>query len=124
MTRSLVLGTLLAATFASTAALAGTGLAGDIGVESRPFGSIRTPAEVQAELAQFRQSGVNPWSASYNPLRSFRSTRTPAEVQREFLASRDEVRALGSEDSGSAWLAQHRVLQGGAQLAGEPPRQQ
>lgn len=124
MTRSFVLGTLVAATFATTGAFAGTGLAGDIGVESRPFASTRTPAEVQAELAQFRQSGVNPWSASYNPLRSFRSARTPAAVQQEFLASREEVRALGSEDSGSAWLAQHRVQQGASQLAGQPPRQQ
>jgi hypothetical protein len=73
------------------------------------FVSAKTRAEVQADLAAYKQSGVNPWSTQYNPLRSFQSTTTRAEVTADYLAARDEVNALNSEDSGSAYLAQMRV---------------
>jgi hypothetical protein len=68
------------------------------------FVSTKTRAEVQAELAEYQQAGVNPWSIFYNPVKSFHSTKTRAEVTAEYLASRDEVHALTSEDSGSEWL--------------------
>lgn len=73
-----------------------------------PFTSTRTRAEVQADLVSYQQAGVNPWSTSYNPLRQFRSTATREAVVAEFLASRNEVRALTGEDSGSMYLAQLR----------------
>jgi hypothetical protein len=61
------------------AALAvGNAFADDITVDRNAFVSSRTRAEVQAELAQYQQSGVNPWSIAYNPLRNFRSTKTRA----------------------------------------------
>lgn len=105
-------------------ATAGTSaLADDITVEP-PFVYTRTQAQVQAELAQFKQAGVNPWSTSYNPLREFRSEKTRAQVQQEYVASRDEVRALTGEDSGSTWLAQHRVSNAAPQFAGQPTRHQ
>jgi hypothetical protein len=117
MKRNLFFGTLILVT-AATSAFAGTTYQGDIAVESTPFVSTRTQAEVQAELAQYKQAGINPWSTSYNPLKYFRSAKSREVVQQEYLASRDEVRGMTAEDSGSAYLAQHRVLGGGSQLAG------
>jgi hypothetical protein len=119
MQRSLVFGALLAASFVSTGAFAD-----DITIDPHPFVSTRSQAEVQAELAQYKQSGINPWSISYNPLRTFRSTQTRAEVAQQFLAARDEVRAMGAEDSGSAWLAQTRLTGADTHFAGKPRRQE
>jgi hypothetical protein len=73
------------------------------------FSSSRTRAEVQAELAAYKKAGVNPWSMSYNPLRTFKSATTPEAVRAEFLASREQVRQLNGEDSGSSYLAQGRL---------------
>jgi hypothetical protein len=82
------------------------------------FNSSRARADVQAELAAYRQAGVNPWSTSYNPVRSFRSAVTREAVVAEYLASRNEVRAFTGEDSGSHYLAQHQLPDGsGMQLA-------
>jgi hypothetical protein len=77
-------------------------------IVTEPFVSTKTRAEVQAELAAYKQAGVNPWSTQYNPLRGFRSAATRESVTAEYIASRDVVRALGSEDSGSSYLAQQR----------------
>ncbi|MBL0420583.1 DUF4148 domain-containing protein [Ramlibacter sp. AW1] len=71
--------------------------------------STKSRAEVRAELAQFRQSGVNPWSTSFNQLRGVQSTRTRAEVAQDYLDNREAAAAFTSEDSGSAYLAQHRA---------------
>ena len=109
---------------AATSAFAGTTYLGDIAVESTPFVSTNTRAEVLAELAQYKQAGVNPWSTSYNPLKYFRSAKTRTEVEQEYIASRDEVRGMTAEDSGSSYLAQHRVNDAGSLLAGQPTRPQ
>jgi hypothetical protein len=81
-----------------------------------------TRPAVQAQLVQYRQAGVNPWSTSYNPLKSFRSERSRAEVKAEYLASRNEVAAMTREDSGSSYLAAHSgvALPVAPQLAGQP----
>ena len=99
------------AKFALTALVLSAGFAGSAFAESPTvvtdsFSSSRSRAEVQAELAAYRQAGVNPWSTSYNPLRSFKSTASRDAVVGEYLASRNEVRALTGEDSGSQYLAQ------------------
>jgi hypothetical protein len=109
---------ILLATAAIAAAVSGIARADDITIEPAAFVSSKTRAEVNAELAQYKQGGVNPWSTSYNPLNAFRGSRTRAEVTGEYIANRDEVRALGAEDSGSAYLAAqqaHRAVQ----MAGE-----
>ncbi|HET8747586.1 MAG TPA: DUF4148 domain-containing protein [Ramlibacter sp.] len=79
-----------------------------------------TRAQVQAELAAYKQSGVNPWSTSYNPLKAFQGTRTRADVKAEYIASREAVNAMTREDSGSAWLAARRVTTDVRHLAGQP----
>ena len=78
-------------------------------VVTEPFVSSKTRAEVQAELAAYKQAGVNPWSTQYNPLRGFRSVATREAVTAEYIASRDVVNAFNGEDSGSTYLAQVRV---------------
>lgn len=88
------------------------------------FTGAKTRAEVQADLAAYRQAGVNPWSISYNPLRSFRGTASRDAVVADYIASRDQVRAVTGEDSGSAYFAQERSLAAPANLAGTPARAQ
>lgn len=88
------------------------------------FNGSRSRAEVQAELAQYKQTGVNPWSIQYNPLKSFNSAKTRAQVQAEYLASRDAVAAFTSEDSGSAYLAARQPVRAATQLAGQPANAQ
>ena len=98
-------------------AFAGTAFADDITVDNTAFASSKTRAEVQAELAQFKQAGTSPWSIQYNPLKNFKSTASRADVTAQYIASRDQVNALTSEDSGSTYLAQHRVRNTGTTLA-------
>jgi hypothetical protein len=88
------------------AADAGNAFADDITVDTTPFNSTKSRAQVQAELAQYKTAGVNPWSTQYNPLKQFKSALTREQVVAQYIADRDEVAALNSEDSGSAYLAQ------------------
>lgn len=76
-----------------------------------PFDSSRTRAEVQAELAGFKASGVNPWSRSYSQLAGFESQKSRADVVGEYIAARDRVAAMTGEDSGSAYLARNKQAQ-------------
>jgi len=114
MNRSVFFSTLVLATAATGA------FADDITADPHPFVPSKTKAEVQAELAQYKQAGVNPWASGYNPLKSFRSAKSRAQVEQEYMASRDEVRAMTAEDSGSSYLAQHRGGASGSQLAAQP----
>lgn len=103
------------------AALAGNVRAETPTVVNESFVSTRTRAEVVAELAEYKKAGVNPWGASYNPLRQFRSVTAREAVAAAFIASRDEVKALHGEDSGSVYLARARTPQAETQwLAGTP----
>lgn len=80
-------------------------------------------AQVQAQLADYRKAGVNPWSTAYNPLASFRGEKTRAQVTNEYLASRNAVAATTGEDSGSAYLAANKnAFDASRQLAGQPAR--
>ncbi|MBK6009398.1 DUF4148 domain-containing protein [Ramlibacter ginsenosidimutans] len=90
------------------AAFAGNALADDPTVVNDTFHSTKTRAEVAADLSAYQLAGVNPWATWYQPLTTFHSTTTRAAVTGEYLASRNEVRALTGEDSGSAFLAQAR----------------
>jgi hypothetical protein len=104
MNARITLSSLLLAT-----AFAGSAFAETPTIASEQFVSGKTRAEVQAELAAFKQSGVNPWSTQYSVLRAFTSTKTRDQVVAEYLASRQEVNALNGEDSGSVYLAQVRA---------------
>lgn len=96
---------ILATAAAAAVTVTGTAFAEDYNAYNPAVQSSRTRAEVQAELAQFKQSGVNPSSISYNPLRDFRGAKTRAQVVGEYVQARDRVAAFTGEDSGSAYLA-------------------
>jgi hypothetical protein len=98
MNRHIALALLLAAT-------TGASFADDITVDTTPFASTATRAAVQAELAGFKQAGVNPWSNQYNQLARFSSQRSRAAVTAEYAQARNQVAAFTGEDSGSAYLA-------------------
>jgi hypothetical protein len=83
-------------------------------------GSDASRAQVQSQLADYRQARVNPLATSYNPLRSFQGTRSREEVRAEYLASRAAVAAMTAEDSGSNFLATRRSAIAPRQLAGDP----
>lgn len=105
----------------AAAAAAGNAFADDITIDTTPFTSTKSRAEVRAELDQFQKSGVNPWSTRYNPLAKFQSTNSRAQVVAEYIASRNEVAAFNGEDSGSHYLAQHPAATiGGVRVAGQP----
>jgi hypothetical protein len=88
-------------------ALAGasSAFADDITIDTTPFVSIASRAEVQAELQQYKQSGVDLWAQNYDQLAGFHGAQSRAQVAAEFLRSRDSAAALVAEDSGSSMLA-------------------
>jgi hypothetical protein len=95
--------------------------ADDITIDTTPFQSALTRAEVQAELFQYKKAGVNPWSMSYNQLAQFKSATSREQVQAEYRADREAVAALNGEDSGSAYLAHTATTRTvGTTLAGTP----
>jgi hypothetical protein len=107
------------------AAFAGNAFAESPIYGNDPFTGVKTRADVAAELAAYKQAGVNPWSTQYNPMKYFKSATTRQDVTSAYLASRDEVRALSGEDSGSAYLAQARShAVPSSTLAGTPTRAQ
>lgn len=110
MNRRITLSLVLAACAAS--AYAESPLPADDG-----FRSTKTRAEVQAELAAFRQSGADPWSIAYDPLRGFQASASRAGVTADYLAAREQVRALSGEDSGSAYLDRTRAASAPGTLA-------
>ncbi len=91
-------------------------------VDTTPFVSSKTRAEVPAELQQYRTAGVNPWAQSYDQLRGLRSSKTRAQVTAEYLQSRDQTAALTAEDSGSCRPPGHARPRFAADpvLAGQP----
>jgi hypothetical protein len=122
MNRKIASTALIVAAFATGSAFAESPLAG--GQDN--FVPSKTRAEVQAELFAYKQAGVNPWSMSYDPLKSFRSTASRQEVVAGYLADRDAVAAINGEDSGSAYFAQAatQARPGSTTLAGQPARAQ
>ena len=104
----------LAASFAGNAFAEGPIYGNDV------FTGSKSVAQVRAELDAYKKSGVNPWSTSYNPLKGFQSATTREAVTAEYIASRNEVHELSGEDSGSAYLAQHRGATVPSTFAGTP----
>lgn len=118
MSRKFALTLAAAALVAGNVFAAGNAFADDITVDTTPFVSTKTRAQVQAELAGYQR--VNPWPVSYGydfPAADFRSTLTRAQVKAELAEFRrthpypipDE---LFGDYSGEAT--------GAAQVAGQP----
>ena len=84
---------------------AGNAFADDITIDPHPFVSTLTRAQVQEELREFQASGVNPWSALYDPIARMRPVNSRVQVVSDYLQSREMVAAFTSEDSGSSYLS-------------------
>lgn len=97
-----------AAALAFAAMASGKAHADDITVDTAPFASTRTRAEVRAEVTgqaeQLRVAAAE-WSMQLNQAPLPESATTRAQATDEYIAARSEVRALTAEDSGSSYLA-------------------
>jgi hypothetical protein len=102
------------------ASAAGSAFAESPTVLKDGFTSTKSRAEVQAELFAYKKAGVNPWSTQYNPLAYFRSAGDRAAVTAAYIADRDAVAAIGSEDSGASYFAQAPRAVVSETLAGQP----
>lgn len=110
----------LAAALSVTAIAAQAETPDAAGQFATPATATASRAQVEAQFADYRKAGVNPWSISYNPLKGFQAQKTRAQVTGEYLASRNAVSAMTGEDSGSAYLAGTRGIAAGRFLAGTP----
>jgi hypothetical protein len=95
---------------------AGQAMAETPTIDPTPFVTTQSRSDVKNELAEFKKSGVNPWSTSYDPIKHFSSTKTREQVTAEYMASRHQVAASTGEDSGSSYMAQHRMESGSGSM--------
>jgi hypothetical protein len=103
----------VAAALAATV-MAGRAYADDITIDTTPFVSQRSRAEVQAEL--FNYTSSTEWAMQQNDPSS-PSGYTRQQARSDYIAARDQVHAMNGEDSGSATLAQVRSHAAPSQVA-------
>lgn len=111
----------IAAAAAAAMVLPRAAFADDITIETQPFVSSRTRAEVQQELlGQARQvrAGATEWSLQQSAV--LKGQATVPQVRADFVASRREVSALTAEDSGSSWLKMKPLPGSGTTVMGGP----
>ena len=101
------------AAIACAAAMAsGSAYADDITIDTTPFVSTRSRAEVKAELMsqpQLVTAAASEWTMQHNQQSPLMSGYTRQQASAEYKAARQEVSALTGEDSGSSYLARHAM---------------
>lgn len=101
------------------AVAAGSVLADDITIDPNTFVSTRSRAEVIAEMMDARPVPADVRAELDNRGTVMTSSLTREQVTLEYLALRDEVAAVNSEDGGSAWrMARSREIVPAPVLAG------
>lgn len=111
--------TVAAATLASAVMTVPAIAESPLAVPAQPFVSTRTRAEVQAELMGQRLSSAgSEWVLQANAPQQRTSSITRAQATADYIASRDAIHALNSEDSGSAYLAQSPMRARSTMVAG------
>ena len=90
-------------------------------LQATPFVSTRSRADVKAELmgaTGVSAASSSDWAMQHNvPQRT--SGTTSQEARARYMAAREEVRAMTSEDSGSSYLVRQRTRDsGGTMTAG------
>jgi hypothetical protein len=95
--------TITTALVVAAAAATGACFADDITLDTTPFTSTRSRAEVQAELSR---GSIERALADYRLMAQRKSSYTRQQAIADYTAHRDEVAALNAQDSGSAYLAQ------------------
>ncbi|WP_158513865.1 DUF4148 domain-containing protein [Ramlibacter tataouinensis] len=122
MNRNLESALIITGTAAAALAFAAMTSAGayaeDITIDTAPFVSSKTRAEVRAEvMGQAEQLRMAYGEAPADT--PFQSSLSREQVRDEYIGSRDEVRALTGEDSGSSYLAskpaRHDLMMAGSQ---------
>lgn len=114
-----------AAAFALAALASGNAYADDITMDTTPFVGTKSRSEVQAETLgqpQLLRAGASEWSLQFNDVPQVKSTYTSEQAKAEFKVSRDLVRALNGEDSGSAFFMIKGPLPQGTAVMGAPAR--
>lgn len=118
---SLIITGTAAAAFALAAITSTGAYADDITIDTTPFVSTKTRAEVRAEVmgqGEQLRLAYGEWPSDMNGA-SFQSGLTRNQVRNEYMASRDEVKALTGEDSGSSYLALKQSGRNGFMVAGQ-----
>jgi hypothetical protein len=89
-------------------------------IDTTPFVSTRTRAEVRAEVMAARpqiSAAGGEYALQQVAPQPHATALTREQVKAEFMAARDQVRAMHAEDSGSALLAQSRPRAGSTLFA-------
>jgi uncharacterized protein YgiM (DUF1202 family) len=113
-------GTVTAATLAATL-MSGNALAETPTIDTTPFVSMRSRAEVRAEVLGAREqvtAAASEWATQQNGQQPLMSGLSRAQVTAEYIAAREQVRAMNAEDSGSNHFAQAPVRGMGTTIAG------
>lgn len=117
-------GTVTAATLAATL-MASSALAETPTIDTTPFVSTRSRAEVQAEVlgarAQVTAAGSE-WAMQRNEQQPLMAGLTRAQVTAEYIAVREQVQAMNAEDSGANHFPQARARGTGTTIAGSSLR--
>jgi len=120
------LGIAAAAAVAAVAMASGKAFADDITINNTPFVSTLSRAEVRADLlknSRLARELASEWSMQYNNASpQGRTAYSGAQARAEYAASRDEVRQLNGEDSGSMYLSMMRSNGNATRTMGAPAR--
>lgn len=120
---TLTITTTAAAIFAVAAIASGNAYAESPTIDDTPFVSSKSRAEVRAEVmgqSARLSNDSSEWAMQQNQTSRPNSAYTSEAAKAEYIAARDEVRALNSEDSGSSYFAtQKRRIDGNLIMAGE-----
>ena len=106
------LGIVAAAAAAAVAMASSKAFADDITIANTPMVSKTSRAEVQADLlknSRLAREQASEWSMQFNQGSQIKSSYTGAQAKADYAASRDEVRALNAEDSGSSYFSIKRA---------------
>jgi len=121
MTSTLGTATVTAAVVAAAVIASGNAFADDITIDTTPVASSASRAQPRSDL--LKRSDLpkyDEWSLQSNQVTQLKSAYTPAQARAQYTATRDEVRALNAEDSGSTYF---RKMPGGAtSVMGGPAR--
>lgn len=95
--------------------------ADDPTIDSTPFVGTLSRAEVRADYMKHpADHDYDEWNIQHNDREPFKSTLTSQEARASYLRSRDEVRQLTAEDSGSSYFK--RTPRNPATMMGAPAR--
>ncbi|MDF2465278.1 MAG: hypothetical protein K0Q43_3513 [Ramlibacter sp.] len=110
-----------AAGLAAAAMASGNAYADDITIDTKPFISTKTRAEVRAEvMGHTLTSAASEWAMQMNHAPQSQSAYTREQAKAEYIAARNEVSSRNAEDSGSSYFATLRRGTGSAIITAGP----